>query len=85
MHMSSRYCTFYIISFSESLKLNSGSNKDIMKMYLHVSLPLITIYVNLPSFGHIKHCPDETNDAPDNLKQHWLKDNKLSPIDSPSQ
>ena len=43
------------------------------------------MHICLPVTGHTIHCPDEANDTADNSKQHWSKDNKLSPIGSPSQ
>lgn len=36
-------------------------------------------------FGHSKHCPDVTNDTPENSAQHWKKDNDLLLSDLPPQ
>ena len=65
---------------SDKANLVFMSSKDCLfynnHKYVHMCIPII---------GHIKHCPGEANDAPNNSKQHWWKDNELLLTDSPSQ
>ena len=51
----------------------------------HLIYVAILCYVNLPVFGHNKHCPGEANETADSAKQHSVKDMDWSLTASPSQ
>ena len=40
-------------------------------MYVCMYVCRKTVYFYIPNFGHVKHCPDEANDLPDNSEQQW--------------